>query len=138
MSIKTFFSSALIACFVAIGCSGSSNDNNPVAPTQEPPPTFSVASIKVTCNDGSDCIQFFARPDKDVVLVKVVITPPAGDKITFNAGNTTVVAGESVGLQNANTAYIRISGEWRFTFTGNLATGDKSSFEVTATVSVGA
>jgi hypothetical protein len=130
MNIKMLFSAVLIAYFVALGCS------NPAGPNEEPP-TFSMASIKVQCG-ADDCIQFFARPDKDVTLVKVVITPPAGDKITYNLGNATVVAGEEIGLQDPNIAYTRISGEWKFVFTGNLATGDKSSFEVTTTVSVSA
>ena len=137
MNIKMLLSTVLIACFVAVGCS---SDSNPTAPglTQDPPPTFSMASVKVQCNDGSDCIQFFSRPSKDVILVKVVITPPAGNQITFNAGSSTIVSNENVGLQDSNFAYFRISGEWKFVFTGSLATGDKSSYEVTATVSVGA
>lgn len=138
MKAKMLFVVFFIASLAVVGCGGNGGNNNPVAPAKDPPPAFNMASIKVQCNDGSDCIQFFARPDKDVLLVKVVITPPAGDKITFNFGSATVVANESIGLQNANQAYLRISGEWKFVFTGNLATGDKSSFEVTATISVGA
>lgn len=138
MNIKMLLSTVVFSFFVAVGCSSDSNPTAPMAPTQDPPPTFSMASIKVQCNDGSDCIQFFARPNKDVIVVKVVITPPAGNQITFNAGSSTVVANENVGLQDANVAYFRISGEWKFVFTGSLATGDKSSYEMTATVSVGA
>ncbi|RMD65950.1 hypothetical protein D6833_02150 [Candidatus Parcubacteria bacterium] len=138
MGKKMLFWVVFMTSVAVLGCSGGDSNNNPVGPAPNPPPGFSMASVKVQCNDGSDCIQFFARPDKDVVLVKVVITPPAGDKITFNFGSTTVVANESIGLQNANTAYLRISGEWKFMFTGSLATGDKSSFEVSATISVGA
>ena len=137
MKIKMLLLTVLIACFVALGCS---SDSNPAAPepTQDPPPTFSMASIKVQCNDGTDCIQFSARPSKDVILVKVVITTPAGTQITFNAGSSTIVANENVALQDANFAYFRISGEWKFVFTGSLATGDKSSYEVISTVSVSA
>lgn len=138
MKTKMLFSTLIMASFVAVGCGGG--DSNPVAPApmQDPPPNFSTASVRVQCADGSDCIQFFARPSKDVIVVRVEITPPAGNKLTFNAGSVTVVSGENVGLQNANNAYFRISGEWKFLFTGTLATGDKSSYEVTGTISVGA
>jgi hypothetical protein len=128
--IAIMVSVSLVAC--------GSEEKNPMQQQQEPPPTFSMASVNVTCNDGSDCIQFSARPSKDVVLVKVVITPPAGNQITFNLNNTTFVSGFDVAVQDANFAYFRISGTWRFEFTGSLATGDKSSFTVSSTVNVGA
>ncbi len=138
MNIRKLFSTVLIVCFVAVGCSGDSNPTAPTGPAQDPPPSFSMASVKVQCNDGSDCIQFFSRPDKDVLVVRVEILPPVGNKIIFNAGSVTVVRGENVGLQDQNLAYFRVSGEWKFTFVGNLATGDKTSFEVVATINVGA
>jgi len=138
MNFKMLSTTILAAMLFAFGC--ASDDNSPTAPpaTQDPPPTFSMASVNLQCNDGSDCIQFSTRPSKDVVLVKVVIERPAGNSITFNLGSSTVIAGEDIGLQDDNSAYFRISGEWKFTFTGNLATGDKSSFEVTAVVNVSA
>ena len=138
MKIKTLFSTILMVCFVALGCSSEDNSTAPTGPTQDPPPVFNMASINLQCNDGSDCIQFSTRPSKDVILVKVVITPPAGSQITYNLGSSTFIANQDVGLQDVNVAYSRISGAWTFVFTGSLASGDKSSFDVTATVSVGA
>ena len=97
-----------------------------------------MSSVNVTCGNNQDCIQFFARPNKDVVLVKVEIINPAGEDVTFNLGSSTVIDGENIALQADDFAYFRISGEWEFVFTGNLATGDKSSFEVTTKVTVSA
>ena len=138
MKINTLLSTILMVCFVALGCSSDNNSVAPTGPIQDPPPAFNMASVNLQCNDGSDCIQFSARPSKDVILVKVVITPPAGNQITFNLGSSTFIANRDVGLQDVNFAYFRISGGWTFVFTGSLASGDKSSFEVSATVNVGA
>ena len=117
-----------------LGC----GKDDPVSPVITPPPSINVASINVTCGTGQDCIQFSARPDKDVLFVKVVITNPVGDEVTFNLGSSTVIDGENIALQANDFAYFRISGEWTFVFTGNLATGDKSSFVVTTNVNVSA
>jgi hypothetical protein len=126
------------ALFVLPFVFSCSDDDNPSGPEETPPPEINVASVNVTCGNSQDCIQFFARPDKDVVLVKVVITNPAGDEVTFNLESSTVIDGENIALQADDFAYFRVSGEWEFVFTGNLATGDKSSFEVTTTVNVSA
>ena len=125
---------AFLVFALFLGCS----EDDPVSPESDPPPEINVASVNVTCGDNQDCIQFSARPDKDVIFVKVVITNPVGDEITFNMGSTTVIADENIALQDSDFAYFRVSGEWEFVFTGNLATGDKSSFEVTTTVNVSA
>ena len=121
---------------IAISYFGCGKDST--GPEETPPPKVGVASINVQCGDGADCIQFFAKPDKDVILVKVEISNPVGDDITFNLGSSTVIADENIGLQAADFAYFRISGEWKFVFTGNFATGDKSSFVVTTIVNVSA
>lgn len=135
MTLRKLILTVFVASFVAVGCGGGGN-SNPVAPAVTPPPTFSMASLNVTCNDGTDCIQFSTRPSKDVVLIKVVITNPSGTEVTFNLGSATVVADQNVALQDPNFAYFRIGGTWKFVFTGNLATGEKTSFEVTSTLSV--
>ena len=116
----------------------SCGKDDPTEPTKPAQPKINVASMNVTCGNSQDCIQFFARPDKDVIFVKVIITNPTGDQVTFNLQSSTVVADENIALQDADFAYFRISGEWKFVFTGNLATGDKSSFEVTTLVNVSA
>jgi len=131
----TYLTLGLI-CLIALSYFGCSK--NSTEPETTPPPKINVASINVQCGDGSDCIQFFARPDKDVIFVKVEITSPVGDKVTYNLNSSTVIKDESIALQDTDFAYFRISGEWKFVFTGNLATGDKSSFEVTSTVNVSA
>ena len=115
-------------------CGGDSGTK----PKEDPAPSFRIASVKVQCNTGDECIRFFAKPDTDVLLVKVIIRPPAGDAITFNAGSDTFIKEEDVALQDANVAYFRVSGQWTFTFVGNHATGNKSSFEVVTTVDVSA
>ena len=116
-----------------LGCGKDSTE-----PTKPTPPKISVASMNVVCGDNQDCIEFYARPDKDVIFVKVVITNPTGSQVTYNLQSSTVVAEENIALQDDGFAYFRISGEWKFVFTGNLATGDKSSFEVTVIVNVSA
>ncbi len=50
MKIKMLFSTVLIACFVAVECSGDSNPAAPTEPTPDPPTTFSMASIKIQCS----------------------------------------------------------------------------------------
>lgn len=50
MNTKMLLSAVLIACFVAVGCSNDSNPAAPTGPTQDAPPTFSMASIKVQCS----------------------------------------------------------------------------------------
>lgn len=112
--------------------------DDPVEPTKPEPPKINVASINVVCGDNQDCIEFFAKPSKDVIFVKVVITNPTGSQVTYNLQSSTVIAEQNIALQDDDFAYFRISGEWKFVFTGNLATGDKSSFEVTVIVNVSA
>lgn len=114
---------------------GNGNGDNDPPPT---PPSFNIASQTVEFPDGSDGIVFFVLPSEDVVLVRVDIRNPRGQTATFNAGSTTIVQGQEFPLQDANEAYIRISGTWSFTFVGRRAAGDQTSFEVTQTVTVGA
>ena len=47
MKIKILFSTVLIACFVAVGCSGDSNPAAPTGPTPDLPTIFSMASVKI-------------------------------------------------------------------------------------------
>jgi len=122
----------------SVGCKKEST----TAPTEEPPvsapPSFNIASTLANCTGTNDCIEFFATPNKDVILVKVVIKYPVTGSITYNLGSSTVISDESIALQAAGTAYNRISGTWRFTFTGSLAGEDQSSFTVATSVNVGA
>jgi len=47
MKIKMLFSTVLIACFVAVGCSDDSNPAAPTGPTPDLPTIFSMASVKI-------------------------------------------------------------------------------------------
>ena len=105
---------------------------------ETPAPSFNVISEPAVLNDGSAGILFSAIPDADVILVRVEITNPRNQNQTFNAGSTTVVRNEEFALQDPGTAYVRVSGDWRFTFVGRRATGDGDDFEVIRTVTVGA
>ena len=128
MRIKTAFSALLLVALATIGC-GDDGDEAP---------SISISSERVTCVDDVECIEFTATPDADVILVRVNIDPPSGESFNFNLQSTTVISGQSISLQGVNEAYRRSSGEWRFTFVGNLASGDRTSFEVVATLDVGA
>ncbi|MBN1479656.1 hypothetical protein JXA70_05245 [candidate division KSB1 bacterium] len=132
---------SIILIIPFLGCPDNNNES-PVAPVKEDPPSFSVASINVECpyDYGTpDCIIFHAKSeDKDVVLVKVEIAPPVGESFTISLNNYMLIEGEGIDLATNEYPFPRISGEWEFVFIGNLATGDKSSFEVTVTVDVSA
>jgi hypothetical protein len=113
-------------------------DEGPIAPV-DPGPVFTLSSVSVTLQGGVPGIQFFAKPDMDVILIKVEITPPPpGEKFTFNAGSTTYIKEQTIMLQDVGIGYVKISGRWAFKFVGNRATGTKASFDVTYYLDVGA
>jgi len=121
----------------SIGCEKESI----TAPTPDPgtpAPSFNVASTLANCTGTNDCIQFYATPNADVILVKVEIKYPVTGGTTYNFGSSTIVKDQSVALQATGMAYTRISGNWTFTFTGQHAVGDQSSFVVATTVNVSA
>jgi len=123
----------------SVGCK-----KDPVtAPTVDPgtpAPSFNIASVTANCTGTNDCIQFWATPNADVLLVKVEIKYPVTGGTTYNFGSQTIVRDQSVALQAAGIAYTRISGTWTFTFTGQYAAGQYSGegFVATASVTVGA
>ncbi len=125
---------ALLLLPVLLFACGKKGPSEPEAP---PPPKFNISTVNVTLADGSDGIQFFAKPDKDVRLVRVDITNPLGNKTSFNAGGEIYVKDQLIELQAPGTAYIRVSGTWTFEFVGNLEpNGD--NFTVKQTVNVSA
>jgi hypothetical protein len=135
--VKKLFVISLL-CFFAFsffGCSKKSSPTAPVTP-EESDPTFSMASLEASCSDP--CIQFFATPTEDVILVKVVIKPPAGSSMTYNLGSSTCIQGVTLSLQDEGKAYLKISGKWTFTFTGSKAAGSKKSFVVSSFITVSA
>ncbi len=131
--MKLYKIGILMFTVLLAGC-GKKSPSEPEAP---PPPSFSISTVNVTLADGSDGIQFFAKPDKDVRLVRVDITDPLGNKMSFNAGGEIYVKDQVIQLQAQGTAYVRVSGTWTFEFVGNVEpNGD--NFTVKQTVNVGA
>ena len=100
-------------------------------------PTFRVASVTIT-DDGTQFLQFAARPDLDVELSSVLIENPAGSTASFNAQNSLVLANEAIALQASDVGYFRVSGEWSFRFTGIDDGGAGERFTTTTTINVGA
>lgn len=131
----------LFLALVLVGCdSGGGANDEPDDPEPIPaaPPSFEIASRTVTLQDNTDGVEFFVRSSVDVILVRVDIETPLGGDISFNAGSSTVVKDESFALQDAGTAYVKVSGNWRFILVGRHAAGTQASFEVTQTVNIGA
>ncbi|MDG5816487.1 hypothetical protein QA601_15425 [Chitinispirillales bacterium ANBcel5] len=118
---------SLLTFFLLHGCSGSDSTA---------PPGISVTSTNVARIDGTPGIQFFAKSNMDIQLIKVVIIDPLGEDYEYNFHNIVTIEGETVPLQAQDIAYRRISGNWTFIFTGSKTGGDRSTFEVTAVVDV--
>jgi len=139
MHNKLLLSIMATVIFFSIGCK-SDPVTAPVVDPGTPTPSFNIASVTANCTGTNDCIQFWATPNADVLLVKVEIKYPVTGGTTYNFGSATVVRDQSVALQAAGIAYTRISGQWTFTFTGQYAAGEHSGkgFVATATVTVGA
>ena len=107
-------------------------------PPPEAPPSFEIATRSVTLVDNTPGIEFYVRPNEDIVLVRVDMQTPLGGSITFNAGSSTIVRNESFALQDPGTAYTKISGNWTFTLVGSRAAGTRASFNVNQSVNVSA
>ena len=102
-------------------------------------PSFSIASIPVTLDDGRAGLQFAATPSASVTLSEVVITNPVGGVQRFNAQNANVLSGTPVELQDDGTAYVRISGTWTFRFVGARSPAvTNGNFDATASLPVSA
>lgn len=126
---------ALVALALPIAACSSSE---PEDTETEPPPSFQIASIVVPFGDGTQGLQFAARPSADVSLVRVDITNPVGNSIVFSPQTAIVLSGQAVQLQNANEAYFRVSGNWTFRFVGSRAAGSQATFDVTTSLPVSA
>lgn len=132
-----------LSAFLALGLilTASACDSEDPEPEPEPEPivpTFRVASVTVTDDDGTQFLLFAARPDQDVELSSVLIENPAGATRTFNAGNALVLTNEALDLQNPGEGYFRVSGEWTFTFTGITEGGAGERFTTRRNIEVGA
>ncbi len=135
-SSRTLFALMTAAALLFTACGGDS-PSEPEPPAEQPP-SFSISTKTVTLQSGEAGLQLFATPSEDIILVRVVITTPVGNKLTYNAGSVTVVKGQVTPLQDPNLAYVKVSGTWTLQFVGSKAVGTKSSFDVTTTVDVGA
>lgn len=101
------------------------------------PPTFEIASQRGTFPDGSEAIVFAVTPSDNVSIVRIDITTPLGETVLADLQSSNLLAGQSYTLQEAGTAYPRISGTWRFRFQGSRVPSNVP-FDVTTNLSVSA
>lgn len=104
----------------------------------EPPPTFRVNAVPTTLPGNQPALQFLATPDTEVKLIRVDLTTPLGDRITFDPQGVVVLGGERTPLQAQNFAYFRVSGDWTFRFVGERAAGSRATFDVSTSLPVAA
>lgn len=128
MGIGILLFSALL-----FGC----KDDSPTEPVGPADPVFTLSSINIELQGGTQGIQFFARSNKDISLIRANIKNPIGNETVFNAGGNVFLTDEVIGLQEPNIGYLRVSGEWTFRFVGNHEP-TKESFDVTRTLNVSA
>jgi hypothetical protein len=124
----------LLPWLLIMGCN---KDDGPTGPEEPAPPVFSISSVNVDLQGGTQGIQFFARSNRDISLIRVNIKNPIGSQEVFNVGGNVFLTDEVIALQDANIGYIRVSGTWEFRFVGNHEPG-KQSFDVTQTLNVSA
>lgn len=132
-----FFKVPVFVLAFSVFLFGCSDDDNPTEPEGPTPPNFTLSSVNVQLQGGAEGIQFFARTNKDISLIRVNISTPIGGEQIFNAGGGVFLTDEIIALQNANTGYVRVSGSWSFRFVGNHEP-TKESFDVTQTLNVSA
>jgi hypothetical protein len=100
---------------------------------------FALSTEATTLSGGSAGLKLYATPSKDVVLVKVEVTPPgATSPVVLNALSSTFLQNAKIGLQDSGYAWKKISGTWQIKFVGNLASGSKDSFSLNTTLNVSA
>ncbi len=137
MLFKNIFKIIWLGFFVfallLIGC----KDDSPTEPQGPVDPVFTLSSINIELQGGGQGIQFFARSNKDISLIRANIKNPIGNETVFNAGGNVFLTDEVIGLQDPNIGYLRVSGEWTFRFVGNHEP-TKESFDVTQTLNVSA
>ena len=125
----------LLLAFVAVGCDsggGDNDDDNP--PPATVAPSFEITSASATDpTTGLDIIAFEALTSITIELTEVIIDPPGSASVPgFNGNNDVFTTSEAIVMG----PFPRLGGDWRFRFTGRLAGGDQSSFDVTETFSV--
>lgn len=101
-------------------CGGSSTPPPPPPPAN---PTITIFALETTGNFGGQirpCLQFLAAPSENLQLLSVNITHAIGSSFgnfDVNLGGTLTIPSERLALQPPNTCYLKISGQYRFTFT---------------------
>ncbi len=126
---------------VLSGCS-KNDDSTPTTPTPTPdpvenPPSFNVSAQPVTLVTGDAGLSFYAFcTTEDINLVKVEVHNPRGQSTTYNANNNLFLKNQEFECQTPGTGYFKYLGTWTLVFVGNRATGTKSSFSVSTSISV--
>ena len=129
---------ALVATLLLTVAACDSGDPDPTPTPTPTAPTFQIASVVVPLVDGTQGLQFAATPSADVRLVRVDVRNPLGQTEVFSPQDAIVLANESVALQAADEAYVRVSGNWSFRFVGARAAGTQETFDVTVPLTVNA
>jgi hypothetical protein len=110
--------------WLVLGVLSACGSNN-TAPPPPPPatPTISIFALETNGNFGGQirpCLQFLAAPSENMQLLSVNITHAIGNSFgnfDVNLGGALVIPSERLALQPPNTCYLKISGQYRFTFT---------------------
>ncbi len=126
---------ALLVFSISFGCSSKDDDDNPLAPAQPQPPGFTISSINVALQGGTEGIQFFGRANKDVSVIRVDVIDPLNQKTVYNVGGGVFLSAEIIAFQDTNFGYFKASGQWSFRIVGN-AEPSKETFDVTINFNV--
>ena len=102
-------------------------------------PAFTITDVVVTLQSGGQGLEFYGKCNNDdVKMTKAIVSDPLGQQTTtYNLNGDIYVSNQVFAMQAANTAYVKESGTWTFTFVGNR-TADGASFTVGGTLNVGA
>lgn len=128
---NVFLTLGMVLLIAGILFSGCKKKEDPIIPA------FTVSSITVIDqNTGIAYLQFSAKcTNDDVKMTKVTIYDPLSNSETYNTNGIIVVKNQQFDLQDANTGYLKRSGNWTFNFVGNR-TADGASFSESTTLAV--
>jgi hypothetical protein len=120
---------AAMVCLVIIA--GCDKGEIGAPPPPQISPTFLIAAIDTVCSPGESCIKFYAQPDMDVVLTRVIITSPLGNSQPYELGNYLLPKYERLALQPGDAG-----GTWTFEFLGKTPGDSTSRFDVSTSIAV--
>ena len=129
----------LFLSLVSVGCDSS---DDPVTPPPPPPPPANVMpSFEITSATSTDpstglqLIEFEAITNMAVELTEVTVDPPGSEPpFSGNFNNEVFTTSEAIVIGPV----LKLGGNWTFRFTGRLAGGAQTSFDVTENLSVSA